>query len=101
MRGITGRGLTVSVYPPAKPLSRREVLSRVARGEVYRYADPLSHWSAPGRRGYRATVTAQMRALIADGLAVEGEARGMAVYAAVTDAGRALLDSPNPEGRTP
>ena len=82
----------MAVYPPVRPLSRREVLSRVARGGVYRYADPLSHWSAPGRSGYRATVTAQMRALIKDGLAVEGETRGMAVYAAITDAGRALLD---------
>lgn len=83
----------MSVYPPQKLLSRREVLSRVARGEVYRYADPISKWPAPGRRGYRAMVTAQMRALIADGLAVEGETRGQVVYAAITDAGRALLDS--------
>lgn len=83
----------MSVYPPEPRLSRREVLSRVARGEVYRYADPISKWSAPGRRGYRAMVTAQMRALIRDGLAVEGEARGLVVYAALTDAGRALLDS--------
>lgn len=84
----------MAVYPPEPRLSRREVLSRVARGEVYRYADPLSHWSAPGRRGYRATVTAQMRALIRDGLAVEGEARGQVVYAAITDTGRALLGTP-------
>lgn len=83
----------MSVYPPTKPLSRREVLAWVARGEVYRYADPISKWSAPGRRGYRAMVTAQMRALLKDGLAVEGETRGLAVYAAVTDAGRALLDT--------
>lgn len=88
----------MSVYPPQLPLTRREVLSRVARGEVYRYADPISKWSAPGRRGYRAMVTPQMRALIADGLAVEGEARGLAVYAEVTAAGRALLDILNPEG---
>ena len=88
----------MSVYPPQSRLSRREVLSRVARGEVYRYSDPISHWSAPGRRGYRAMVTAQMRALIADGLAVEGATRGLAVYAEITDAGRALLDSLNPEG---
>jgi hypothetical protein len=81
------------VYPPAKPLTRREVLSQVARGEVYRYADPISRWSAPGRSGYRAIVTAQVCALIRDGLAVEGEARGMAVYAALTDAGRASLDT--------
>lgn len=87
----------MAVYPPQRPLSRREVLSRVARGEVYRYADPISKWSAPGRRGYRAMVTAQMRALIADGLAVEGEARGMAVYAAITPAGQAELDTPNTE----
>jgi hypothetical protein len=92
------RGLTVSVYPPVKPLSHREVLARVARGEVYRYADPISRWSAPGRRGYRVMVTAQMRALIEDGLAVEGEARGLAVYAAITDAGRKSLDAPVPEG---
>jgi len=93
----------VAVYPPAKPLSRREVLSRVARGEVYRYADPLSHWSAPGRGGYRAMVTAQMRALIRDGLAVEGEARGQVVYADATDAGRELLATlnPAPEGNQP
>jgi len=91
----------VSVYPPAKPLSRREVLSRVARGEVWRYADPVSKWSAPGRSGYPVLVTRQMRALISGGLAVEGEARGMAVYAAITDAGRALLESPNPEGGNP
>ncbi len=84
----------MAVYPPAKPLSRREVLSRVARGEVYRYSSPISHWSAPGRRGYRATVTAQMRALIKDGLAVDGETRGLAVYAELTPAGRALLDNP-------
>jgi hypothetical protein len=90
----------VSVYQPVKPLSRREVLARVARGEVYRYADPISRWSAPGRRGYRAMVTAQMRALIKDGLAVEGEARGMAVYAEPTPAGRALLDTPDPEGQS-
>lgn len=89
----------MAVYPPQPPLTRREVLSRVARGEVYRYADPISHWSAPGRRGYRATVTAQMRALIKDGLAVEGETRGLAVYAEITDAGRAELDSLNPEGQ--
>ena len=68
------------------------MLSRVARGEVYRYADPISRWSAPGRRGYRAMVTAQMRALIKAGLAVEGETRGLAVYAELTDAGRAALD---------
>lgn len=90
----------MAVYPPQTPLSRREVLARVARGDVYRYADPISKWSAPGRRGYRALVTPQMRALIADGLAVEGEARGMAVYAEITDAGRALLDSLNPEGQS-
>lgn len=89
----------MSVYPPAKPLSRREVLSRVARGEVWRYADPISKWSAPGRSGYPALVTPQMRALIRDGLAVEGEARGLAVYAELTDTGRALLDTLNPEGR--
>ena len=88
------------VYPPQSRLSRREVLSRVARGEVYRYSDPISKWSAPGRRGYRAMVTAQMRALIADGLAVEGETRGMAVYAALTDAGRAVLDTLTPEGQS-
>lgn len=88
----------MAVYPPQPRLSRREVLFRVARGDVYRYADPISKWSAPGRRGYRAMVTAQMRGLIADGLAVEGETRGMAVYAEVTDAGRAELDSLNPEG---
>ena len=88
----------MSVYPPEPPLSRREVLSRVARGEVYRYSDPISKWSAPGRRGYRAMVTAQMRALIKDGLVVEGETRGLAVYAEVTAAGRALLDTLNPEG---
>lgn len=81
----------MAVYPPQPRLTRREVLTRVGRGEVYRYADPLSHWSAPGRRGFRATVTAQMRALIGDGLAVEGEARGQVVYAAITDAGRAEL----------
>lgn len=86
-------------YPPVKPLSRREVLARVARGEVYRYADPISRWSAPGRSGYRAMVTVQVRALIKDGLAVEGEARGLAVYAEATDAGQALLDTPNPEGQ--
>ena len=90
----------MAVYPPQSRLSRREVLSRVARGEVYRYADPISKWSAPGRRGYRAMVTAQLRALIADGLAVEGEARGLAVYAEITDAGRALLDTLNPEGQS-
>lgn len=89
----------MAVYPPQSRLSRREVLSRVARGEVYRYADPISKWSAPGRRGYRALVTPQMRALIADGLAVEGEARGMAVYAEITDAGRAELETLNPEGQ--
>lgn len=88
----------MSVYPQQSRLTRREVLSRVARGEVYRYADPLSKWSAPGRRGGRAMVTAQMRALIKDGLVVEGEARGLAVYAEVTTAGRALLDTLNPEG---
>ena len=88
----------MAVYPPQSPLTRREVLSRVARGEVYRYSDPISKWSAPGRRGYRAMVTAQMRALIADGLVVEGATRGLAVYAEITDAGRAVLDSPNPEG---
>jgi hypothetical protein len=81
----------MAVYPPEPRLSRREVLARVARGEVYRYADPISRWSAPGRRGYRAMVTTQMRALIKDGLAVEGEARGLAVYAALTAEGRALL----------
>jgi hypothetical protein len=81
----------MSVYPPQPRLSRREVLSRVARGEVYRYTDPLSHWSAPGRRGYRAIVTAHVRSLIADGLVVEGVARGQVVYAKVTDAGRAQL----------
>lgn len=81
----------MAVYPPQPRLSRREVLSRVARGEVYRYADPVSKWSAPGRRGYRAMVTVQMRELIADGLVVEGEARGLAVYAAITPAGRAEL----------
>ena len=86
----------MATYPATRPLSRREVLSRVARGEVYRYSDPISKWSAPGRRGYRVMVTAQMRALIADGLAVEGETRGMAVYAALTDAGRAVLDTPHP-----
>lgn len=85
----------MAVYPPQSRLSRREVLSRVARGEVYRYSDPISKWSAPGRRGYRAMVTAQMRALIADGLAVEGETRGLAVYAEITAAGRALLDTLN------
>jgi hypothetical protein len=90
----------MAVHPPVKPLSRREVLARVARGEVYRYADPISRWSAPGRRGYRAMVTAQMRALIKDGLAVEGEARGMAVYASLTPAGRALLDSLTEGGRS-
>lgn len=90
----------MSVYPPQSRLTRREVLSRVARGEVYRYSDPISKWSAPGRRGYRAMVTAQMRALIADGLAMEGETRGLAVYAALTDAGRALLDTLTPEGRS-
>jgi hypothetical protein len=88
----------MAVYPPVKPLSRREVLARVARGEVWRYADPISRWSAPGRRGYRAMVTAQMRALIKDGLAVEGESRGMAVYAEPTAAGRALLATHDPEG---
>jgi hypothetical protein len=88
----------MAVYPPVRPLSRREVLARVARGEVYRYADPISRWSAPGRRGYRAMVTAQMRALLRDGLAVEGESRGMAVYAAITDAGRKSLDAPLQEG---
>ena len=86
------------VYLPAKPLSRREVLSRVARSEVYRYADPISRWSAPGRSGYRVMVTAQMRALLKGGLAVEGEARGLAVYAAITDAGRKSLDAPAQEG---
>ena len=89
----------MAVYPPQPRLTRREVLSRVARGEVYRYADPISKWSAPGRRGYRVMVTAQMRALIADGLAVEGEARGMAVYAEITAAGRAeLARKPETEG---
>lgn len=83
----------MSVYPPQPRLSRREVLSRVARGEVYRYSDPISKWSAPGRRGYRVMVTAQMRGLVADGLAVEGETRGLAVYAEVTAAGRAELDT--------
>lgn len=83
----------MSVYPPAPRLSLREVLSRVADGTVHRYADPISKWSAPGRHGYRALVTVQMRALIRDGLAVEGEARGQVVYAAITDAGRAWLDS--------
>lgn len=83
----------MSVYPPQPRLSRREVFSRVARGEVYRYSDPISKWSAPGRRGYRAMVTAQMRALIADGLVVEGETRGLAVFAEITAAGRALLDT--------
>ena len=87
----------MSVYPPQPPLSRREVLSRVARGDVYRYADPISKWSAPGRRGYRALVTPQMRGLIRDGLAVEGETRGLAVYAAVTDAGRAELARMRPD----
>lgn len=87
----------MAVYPPQRPLSRREVLSRVARGEVYRYADPISKWSAPGRRGYRAMVTAQMRALIKDGLAVEGEARGLAVYAEITPAGQTELGTPSPE----
>lgn len=90
----------MSVYPPQPRLSRREVLSRVARGEVYRYSDPISKWSAPGRRGYRVMVTAQMRGLIADGLAVEGETRGLAVYAEITAAGRAELDTPNPEGQS-
>lgn len=90
----------MSVYPPQPPLTRREVLSRVARGEVYRYSDPTSKWSAPGRRGYRALVTPQMRALIADGLVVEGETRGMAVYAEITAAGRTLLDTLNPEGQS-
>lgn len=90
----------MSVYPPAPPLSPREVLSRVADGTVWRYADPLSKWGAPGRHGYPAMVTAQMRALIRDGLAVEGEARGMAVYAAITDAGRAWLATPT-EGARP
>lgn len=89
----------MSVYPPAKPLSRREVLSRVARGEVWRYADPVSKWSAPGRSGYPALVTRHMNALLKEGLAVEGEARGLAVYATITDAGRALLAIPNPKGR--
>ena len=79
------------VSPPLSRLSRLEVLSLVARGEVYRYTDSLSHWSAPGRRGYRAIVTAHVRALIADGLVVEGVARGMVVYAAVTDTGRTQL----------
>jgi len=88
----------MSVYPAAKPLSRREVLSQIASGEVWRYADPISKWSAPGRGGYRAMVTAQVRALIRDGLAVEGEARGLAVYAAITDAGRTWLDTPDQEG---
>ena len=81
----------MSVYPPQSPLTRREVLSRVARGEVWRYADPISKWSAPGRRGYQAMVTAQMHALIKDGLAVEGEPRGRAVFAELTDAGRAEI----------
>ena len=90
----------MSVYPPQRPLSRREVLSRVARGEVWRYADPISKWSAPGRRGYRVMVTAQMRGLIADGLAVEGEARGLAVYAEITAAGRAEFATLNPEGQS-
>lgn len=89
----------MSVYPPAKPLSRREVLSRVADGKVSRYTSPISRWSAPGRSGYWATVTRQMQSLLKDGLAVEGEARGMAVYAAITDAGRALLDTLTSEGR--
>jgi hypothetical protein len=66
-------------------------LARVADGSVYRYADPISRWSAPGRSGYRALVTRQVRGLIRDGLVVEGEARGLVVYAAVTDAGRAEL----------
>ena len=79
------------VSPPQSRLSRREVLSLVERGEVYRYTDPLSHWSAPGRNGYRAIVTAHVRSLIADGLVVEGEARGQVVYAAVTDTGRTQL----------
>lgn len=83
----------MSVHPPARPLSRREVLSRVARGGVYRYADPISKWSAPVRSGYRVMVTAQMRALIRDGLAVEGQTRGLVVYAEITDAGRAQLDT--------
>lgn len=87
----------MSVYPPQSRLTRREVLSRVARGEVYRYSDPISKWSAPGRRGYRALVTPQMRGLIADGLAVEGATRGMAVYAEITPAGQAELDTPSPE----
>lgn len=81
----------MSVYPPAKPLSRREVLARVANGTVYRYADPISRWSAPGRSGYRALVTRQVRGLIRDGLVVEGETRGLVVFAAITDAGRAEL----------
>lgn len=85
----------MSVYPPQPRLSRREVLSRVARGEVWRYADPISKWSAPGRRGFPVLVTPQMRALIADGLAVEGETRGLAVCAELTDAGRALLATLN------
>ncbi len=81
----------MSVYPPQPRLSRREVLSRVARGEVHRYADPISKWSAPGRRGYRVMATAQVRALIRDGLAAVGETRGLAVYAELTDAGRAEI----------
>lgn len=95
---LNDRSLTVSIRPHAKPLSRREVLARVADGSVWRYSDPISKWSAPGRRGYRAMVTAQMRALIKDGLVVEGETRGLAVYAEITDAGRAKLDTLNPEG---
>lgn len=87
----------MAVYPPQPPLSRREVLARVADGSVWRYSDPISKWSAPGRRGYRALVTPQMRALIADGLVVKGETRGLAVYAAITPAGQAELDTPNPE----
>ena len=54
----------MSVYPPQPRLTPREVLSRVARGEVYRYADPISKWSAPGRRGYR--VMGQVPALLPD-----------------------------------
>jgi hypothetical protein len=79
------------VSPPQSRLSRREVLSLVERGEVYRYTDPLSHWSAPGRRGYRVIVTAHVRSLIADGLVVEGVARGQVVYAAPSDTGRTQL----------
>lgn len=81
----------MAVYPPQSRLTRREVLSRVASGDVWRYADPISHWSAPGRRGYRATVTAHMRALLKAGLVAEGGTRGLAVYAELTDAGRAEM----------